>query len=84
MLEYRITELDDGNPSRFRLTANGRPIARFTSSDAAANTARVLGVCDHVQGEDVLVTVHHANGDVRVIETMMGDAIASELVAEVR
>ena len=83
MLEYRITELDDNSPNPFRLTANGRAIARFSSTDAATNTARVLAVCDHVQGEDVLVTIHRANGDIRVLETMMGNAIAFAQVAQV-
>ena len=82
MLEYRITELEVDHPSRFRLTTNGRPIASFTTSDAAANTARVLAVCDHVQGEDVVVTVHRANGDVRVLETMMGAPFACAPLAQ--
>ena len=76
MLEYRITELDDTIPPRYRLTASGRPICIFTSLDAAANTARLLGSCDHQHGDDVVVTVHHASGTVKVIDTMMGDAIA--------
>lgn len=76
VLEYRITELDETIPPRYRVTANGRPISVFTSLDAAANTARLLGSCDHQHGEDVVVTVHAASGAVKVLETMMGDAIA--------
>ena len=76
MLEYRITELDDTIPPRFRLTACSRLVSFFTSLDAAANTARLLGSCDHQHGDDVVVTVHRADGTVKVLETMMGDAIA--------
>ena len=83
MLEYRITELADDAATRFRLTANGRAIAKFSSTEAAANTARLLALCDHAQGEEVLVTVHQANGDVRVLETMMGGAFAYAQLATV-
>jgi hypothetical protein len=76
MLEYRITELTDTIPRQYRVTANGRSVSLFTSLDAAANTARLLGSCDHQHGEDVVVTVHSADGTVKVLETMMGDAIA--------
>jgi hypothetical protein len=82
MLEYRITEADDSCTSRFRLTANGRAIASFSSVEAAANTARLLGMCDHVNGEDVLVTFHAATADVRVLDTIMGDARAYAQVAQ--